>query len=377
MSQLKISKDPWKSRAAKGLNAHVVTFDGEQKFFATRAEAKAHYDKIVINEAAGGHVTSKHAATFSTAAATFERHIDGKVKAGVTSAGQQRSHRFAIQALLPIKVDGVKLADVMVSDLTAGHVSFDILPGLAKGRAPKSVHNYYATLTAILRFATVKGWSATNPAQNVRASDTVGSANKSADDKAERISPDRIAAIIAASGRWSTAIAFAASTGLRQGEQRGLQWKHINFDRGFVEVRQAKKADNEIGTTKTKAGKRDVPLQDGIIAQLRELRLASAYSADDDFVFPARDGRPLCQSVLLKDALLPACAKAGVDPICWHDLRHYFASRLLETMQDDLWTVAQILGHKEISTTQTIYGHWLANDERDQRIKDRIASINF
>ena len=376
MSQPRITF--WDSRKAKGLHAHVVVFNGEEKFFATKAEAQAHYDKIVCDEAAGGHVTSKHAATFLTAAAAFERHIDAKVKASVTSAGQQRSHRFAIQALLPIKIDGVKLANVLVSDLTAAHVSFDILPGLSKGRAPKSVHNYYATLTAVLRFATVKGWSATNPAANVRASDTVGSAAQRDDDKAERISPDRIAAIIAAAGKWSTAIAFAASTGLRQGEQRALQWRHINFDRGFVEVRQATKANNEIGTTKTKSGKRDVPLQPVIIAQLRELRLSSAYSADEDFVFPARDGRrPLCQSVLLKDALLPACAKAGVQAICWHDLRHYFASRLLETMQDDLWTVAQILGHKEIATTQTIYGHWLANDERDQRIKDQIASIKF
>jgi len=375
MSQPRITH--WKSRKARGLKAHVVVFGGEERFFATKTEAQAHCDRIVADEAAGGHVTSKYAATFRTAASAFERHIEDKVGAGVTSAGQQRSHRFAVQALLPIYVDGVNLGDVLVSDLTAGHVSFDILPGLAKGRAAKSVHNYYATLTAVLRFAVVKGWSATNPAQNVRASDTVGSANKSGDDKAERISPDRIAAIIAAAGKWSTAIAFAASTGLRQGEQRALQWKHINFDRGFVEVRQAAKTGNEIGTTKTKSGKRDVPLHDSIIAQLREKRLASPHSGDDDFVFPARDGRPLCQSVLLKDALLPACAKAGVAPICWHDLRHYFASRLLETMQDDLWTVAQILGHKEISTTQTIYGHWLKNADRDRRIKSRIASINF
>jgi len=365
----------WKSRRAKGQNAHVVVFNDEEKFFATKAEAQAHYNQIVVEEDKGGYITSKDAANFDTAITLFLNNIEDRIKAGVAAAGQLVEHRKAARALLAIDIDGKKLGKVLVSDLTAGNIQFTILPGLFEGRAPKSVHNYFSTLRAVMRFSVVKGWASTNPALNVRPAETVGSARRHSGEKAELISPNRIAAIIDAAGDWSTAIAFAASTGLRKGEQRALRWKHIKFDRGFVVVEEAAKDTGEIGSTKTKAGKRDVPLQAGTIALLRELRLASKFSADDDYVFTV-DGGLLSESRLLK-VLKRACKRADVPAICWHDPRHYFASKMLENMQDDMWTVAQILGHKEIATTQTIYGHWLENDERDQRIKDRFASINF
>ena len=372
MSQPRITF--WKSRAAQGQHAHVVVFNDEEKFFATKDEAKAHYDKIVIDEAAGGHVTSKDAANFATASTLFLDHVEDRIKRGVAAASQLVNHRKAVRALLGIKVDGKRLADVLVSDLTAGHVQFAILPGLSEGRAAKTVHNHFSTLRTILKFAVVKGWASINPTLNVRVKDVVGSVSGTK-DKAEKIGGNVIAAIIDASGDWSTAISFAASTGLRQGEQRALKWGSVDFNRGFVAVHAAAKGCGEVGSTKTSAGYREVPLQDATIAQLRELRLSSAYSGDDDYVFTV-DGSLLSQSRLLK-VLKRACKRAGVQAIRWHDLRHYFASKLLANLQDELWTVSRLLGHNSIDTTTRIYAHWLQSDERDRKLKDRFASINF
>ena len=372
MNKPKISR--WKSKADIGKAAWRVQFRGQNKFFDTLAEAEDHHDRIVIEEAAGGHVTSKDAASFTTASTLFLDNLEDRIKRGVAAASQLTNHKKAVRALIDIKVDGKRLADILVSDLTAGDIEFSILPGLAEGRAAKTAHNYFASLRAILKFSVVKGWAATNPSLNVRAKDVVGDVN-SREDKAEKIGGNLIAAIINASGTWSTAVAFAASTGLRQGEQRALKWKHVDFDRGFVAVHEAAKGCGSVGSTKTKAGYREVPLQDATIAQLRELRLASKFAGDDDFIFTV-DGGLLSQSRLLK-VLKRACERAEVPPIRWHDLRHYFASKLLENLQDELWTVSRLLGHNSIDTTTRIYAHWLQSDERDRKLKGRFAAINF
>jgi integrase len=364
----------WKSRAAQGLNAHVVVFNGEEKFFAAKAEAQAHYDRIVKDEAAGGHVTSKAAANFATASTAYLDNLEDRIKRGVAAASQLTNHKKAVRALIDIRVDGDRLADILVSDLTAADIEFTILPGLAEGRASKTAHNYFASLRAILKFSVVKGWATNNPALNVCAKDVVGDVNN-LEDKAEKIGGNLIAAIINASGDWSTAVAFATSTGLRQGEQRALKWKHVDFDRGFVKVHTSAKGGGSIGKTKTKAGYREVPLQDATIAQLRELRLASKFAGDDDYVFTV-DGGLLSESRLLK-VLKRACKRAEVPEIRWHDLRHYFASKLLENLQDELWTVSRLLGHRSIDTTSRIYAHWLQSDERDRKLKGRFAAINF
>ena len=113
------------------------------------------------------------------------------------------------------------------------------------------------------------------------------------------------------------------------------------------------------------------------MSALREHRLASAFAGDDDLVFPNTTGGVLNQTMLLQKALLPACKKVGLDPIRWHDLRHYYASKLLDALQDELWTVQRLLGHESINTTTTTYGHWLRSDEKDRALKERMASIQF
>ena len=44
---------------------------------------------------------------------------------------------------------------------------------------------------------------------------------------------------------------FAIQTGIRQGEQRALMWKHIDFDKRTVRIEQAIQS-NIVGNVKSK-----------------------------------------------------------------------------------------------------------------------------
>ena len=54
--------------------------------------------------------------------------------------------------------------------------------------------------------------------------------------------------------------------------------------------------------------------------------------------------------------------------IRWHDLRHFFASILLQTYGDDLHKVTSFMGHGSIEMTRKVYGHWL--DDRKRNAED-------
>jgi integrase len=85
----------------------------------------------------------------------------------------------------------------------------------------------------------------------------------------------------------------------------------------------------EYAPPKTKAAVRRIPLSAEMTRQLAELKLRSRYSADEDPVFAARNGKPLMHRNATGRGFQPAAAKAAIEDVTFHSMRYAFASRMI------------------------------------------------
>ena len=93
----------------------------------------------------------------------------------------------------------------------------------------------------------------------------------------------------------------------------------------------------------------------------RDARMLNAYlkgqvNLSDELVFPSEAGSVLDHSNVYSRYFLPAIERAGLRHFRIHDLRHTFASQLLQDGAS-LAYVRDQLGHSSISVTVDLYGH--------------------
>ena len=128
-------------------------------------------------------------------------------------------------------------------------------------------------------------------------------------------------------------IQLAIETGMRAGEILAITWGHINIANGVINLN-----DSKNGTPRT------VPL-----TQRAENLLRAQW-------------RPIVSSVRLTSfhdsnglsaAFRRTCARAGIDGLRFHDLRHEAASRLAPGME--ALTLAKVMGWKTIQMAMIYY----------------------
>ena len=85
-------------------------------------------------------------------------------------------------------------------------------------------------------------------------------------------------------------VIIALFTGMRLSELRGLSWDCVDFQKREIRVQQRADFRGVIGSPKSAAGRRTIPVAPIVLNTLREWKLACPKSKLD-LVFPARDGR--------------------------------------------------------------------------------------
>ena len=166
----------------------------------------------------------------------------------------------------------------------------------------------------------------------------------------------------------------ALFTGLRLGELLGLQWQDVDLREGVLHVRRQFTRLGEYAPPKTKAAIRRIPLSEEMTRELAALRLRSRYSSEDDPVFAARNGRPLKHRNATRRGFELAAAKAGIDDVTFHSMRHAFASRMIARGISST-VLAALMGHESSTITERRYVHLFDRQRTDEAVRQAMASV--
>lgn len=148
-----------------------------------------------------------------------------------------------------------------------------------------------------------------------------------------------------------------ARTGMRLGEALALQWGDIDFRGRFITVRRSLTA-NEVSSTKTSRIRR-VDMSDQLVVALQAMkkqRRVEKIEAGPDWVFCGENGQIIQQQKWRDRVFLRALEKAGLRHIRTHDLRHGYATDLIQG-GTSLAYVRDQLGHSSIKMTVDTYTH--------------------
>lgn len=251
---------------------------------------------------------------------------------------------------------------------------------IKEGLAAKTVKNVKAIISSILSHAFEDELIQAHPGLRL------GKLVKDKDRKAD-VNPltrdegrDFLEAVANNYPRYYPFFLCALRTGMRLGELRGLKWEDIDFREGFIEI---KRSYTKGRFTTPKNGKsRRVDMNRQLSETLKELRterkaeaLAKGWKDVPELVFVNEEGNVIDDVNLRKRVFNKALEKAGMRRIRLHDLRHTFASLLIQN-GESLAYVKDQLGHHSIQITVDTYGHLVpgANRQAVDRLDDDLST---
>lgn len=246
------------------------------------------------------------------------------------------------------------LGDCLITDISPRAISDYKVRRREEGAAPATI-NYEMRLLSHAYNLAIKEWEWVNfnPVSRV----SMEKVNNQVD---RWLTHEEEEKLLFSSPEWlQEIIIFALNTGLRQSEILDLSWDRVDIFRKTITILEQKNK-----------GKDTLPLN----AQSLEV-LKARYkirSIKRDLVFYNTEGEKRDARNLLRVFYI-AVEKAGIKKLRFHDLRHTFATRLVQAGVD-LYKVQKLLRHKSPTMTQR-YAHHYPESLRDGvETLDRIST---
>jgi len=188
-------------------------------------------------------------------------------------------------------------------------------------------------------------------------------------------SPEEVARIAAEVGdRYRAFVLVLAYCGTRWGEAAALRRSRIDLSAGQIEVRESlSDAYGQLlfGPTKTHQ-RRTVVLPPFLVEVLADHLDRYVEPEQSALVFTSLSGGVLRHQNFTRRVWRPAVARAGLEGMTIHRLRHFCVSALIASGASELEIMKQV-GHENIQTTYGTYGHLFpARREELARRLDRI-----
>ncbi len=242
-------------------------------------------------------------------------------------------------------------------DITSKDISEYKIRRREEGVSPRTV-NYELTLMSHAFNIAIREWEwvKENPVKNV--------SKERVHNQIERwLTLDEEQRLLKVSPKWlQEIIVFAINTGFRQSEILDLKWPQIDFERRTVTISEQKNR-----------GVDTLPLNETVMKLLRG-RVGTVRS-ESDYVFPNTNYDRKGNRLLLK-AFYSALKKSGVKNFRFHDLRHTFATRLVQNGVD-LYTVQKLGRWKNTSMVMRYAHHYPESLRSGIEVMDKIKFGNI
>lgn len=151
-------------------------------------------------------------------------------------------------------------------------------------------------------------------------------------------------------------IRMALFTGMRRGELFKLEWRDVDFERGFITIRDPKGGKDQIIPMNSKA----------------RAVLETHPRSTNPLVFPGKHGKQRTEFRRGPVDRIKTAAGLPDDFRALHGLRHSFASMLASSGEVDMYTLQRLMTHKSPQMTQR-YAH--LRDAALRRASEMAGSI--
>jgi len=368
-----VRRRTWDNADGSQGEAWVVNYtdaDGKRrlKSFERKRDADAYHAKVAVDVGAGIHTAESRSITIAAAGERWIKAAEG-AKLERSTLEQYRRH---LDLHIAPRIGAVRLAQLTMP------AARDFEDRLRIDHSPAMVRKVLTSLGSILADAQESGLVAQNVVHSLRTHRRArrrdreahaGQRKRKFEVGIDIPTPDEIRRIVAhLTGRWRPLLLTAIFAGLRGSELRGLRWADVNLKRNELTVRQRADRWRAIGSTKSRAGQRTIPLPPLVANALREWKLACPKGTQD-LVFPNGAGRIEDHGNIATRGWGPAQVTAGVvndrgeaKYPGLHAMRHFFASWCINRKEDrglelPPKMVQERMGHASITMTLDVYGH--------------------
>jgi integrase len=282
-----------------------------------------------------------------------------------TAAGYVRRH------LIPA------FGDRKINEIRHSHIEGWVLALYQEGKvSPTSVNRYLSVLRIMLREAFEQGLIGVDPSHKVKevAERPTVKGILSPEETRALFDPENIDGVWDGNRKLWLANLLAASTGMRSGEVRGLQVRHVH--ERYLEVQRSWEEGYGLKGAKWDS-ERIVPVHPRVAAALAQMVSDSGFTDPDDLVFCGeRRGLPIGKRALV-ESLYRATMRIGIAEderkrrnITFHSWRHFFNSMCRGHVSDA--KLQLVTGHRTQEMTER-YTHVVEEDLKEIRaVQERI-----
>jgi integrase len=346
---------------------------------AAEAVAAAVRKKLAVGEMRLGQEAQSEGKPMPTFGAFARQYLDGYAKVACKRNTWEGYEVIIARHLEPIwkdkRLDQITRADVkqlLYAKQQEG-------PAGEAALKPKTVENIKALISGIFTHAYEDELLSVNPALKL------GRFIQKY-DRRRALQPynrEQSAAFLAAAKRLSPGyyplFLCAFRTGMRLGELVGLGWEDIDFEANTIEVKRAY-SHNYFSTPKS-GRSRTLDMSDQLKRVLLEHREALRVQFGGTLptyaipgkqkgqaaiqpVFCDERGEPFTGDHIRQQVFYAILEEADLPRVRFHDIRHTFASLLLQ-QGESLHYVKEQMGHASIQTTVDVYGHLVPGSNRN------------